>query len=144
MKHEEFHSLPGKPIRQYIEMRYDGVFSKPVKGGVLVGVNLGDGTFNVDYAIANREYDEFDADLGTRIAYGRAMANRYGKKRKRFFVENASLPRKEDIINAYINFCDRCSKYFKDCTASERTMKIYDAAVESLLDPFQELASEKD
>lgn len=135
MKHEDFHSLPGKPIRQYIGMRCDGRFSKPVKGGVLVGVNLGDGTFNVDYAIANREYDEFDADLGTRIAYGRAMANRYGKKRKRFLVyavENADLPKAEDILNAYIEFCKRCAKYFKDCTASERTMKIYDAAVEAL------------
>lgn len=135
MKHEDFHSLPGKPIRQYIGMRYDGRFSKPVKGGVLVGVNLGDGTFNVDYAIANREYDEFDADLGTRIAYGRAMANRYGKKRKRFFFENADIPRKEDILNACIIFCERCAKYFKDCTASERTMKIYDAAVKALQEP---------
>lgn len=133
MKHEEFHSLPGKPIRQYIEMRNDGWYSEPEKGGVLVGVNLGDGTFNVECSVVNREYDEFDADLGTRIAYGRAMANKYGKKRSRFFFAEKSVPaRKEDVLNAYVDFCKRCAKYFKDCTASERTMERYDAAVKIL------------
>lgn len=133
MKHEYFHSLPGKPIRQYIEMRNDGWYSKPEKGGVLVGVNLGDGTFNVDYAIANTKYDEFNAELGTRIAYGRAITNRYTKKRKRFFAaEKAFSAREEDILNAYVDFCRRCAKYFKDCTATERTMKLYDDALEAL------------
>lgn len=133
MKHEYFHSLPGKPIRQYIKARTGGWFSKPEKVGVLVGVNLGDGTFNIDYAIANAEYDDFNADLGTRIAYGRAITNRYSKKRKRFFAaENLGSAREEDILTAYADFCRRCAKYFKDCTATERTMNLYDMAVEAL------------
>ena len=119
MRHEDFHALSGKPIRQYIFAR-NSDFEVPEPVGVMVGVNI-DGVWNADYAIAHEDVDEFDSELGTKIAYGRAIANRQSKQRSRFtFLDRLSWTRNQDIAKAYYEFCLRCQKYYKECVPSDR------------------------
>lgn len=141
MRHEDFHALPGMPIRQYILARESLYFDTPKPAGVMVGVNL-DGVWNADYAIAHEEYDTFDAELGTKIAYGRAMANRQSRQRSRFsFLDNPDLVRNEDIATAYYAFCLRCKKYYKDCVPSKR-VEAFIAALKKASDQPLEIERE--
>ena len=125
MKHEDFHSLPGKPIREYIQARQNE-FGGYETVGVMVGASIkgaGFSAWNADYAIANAyEGDKFDPDFGTRIAYGRAMSLRPGRRESRLVLGGrcSSAARKVDIANAILLFLDRCAKYYKDCEPAER------------------------
>ena len=127
MKHEIFHSLFGHPIREYILMHDSSdPYANPKAGGILVGLNKGDGTFAVGYSIARDDLgDKFDPELGTKIAYGRALKERDSASKKRFRpLQYANCAREFDILLAYVNFCSRCRKYFKDCVPSKQTRSL--------------------
>lgn len=131
MKHEIFHSLFGHPIREYI-MMHDSAdsYANPKPGGILVGLNKGDGTFAVGYSIARDDLgDKFDPELGTKIAYGRALKEREGRMNRPFIpAKYANYAREFDILLAYVKFCARCRKYFKDCVPSKRTRMVEEQA----------------
>ena len=126
--------LPGNPIKQWIYAYYEegnggweflntdkdyrneskelyGITFIPV--GVFVGVCFND-VFNADYSLCS--FDEayaFSKNMAERIAYGRATEGMTRKNRAKSRIY-------EDLADSYIKFIERCERYYKGATPSER------------------------
>ena len=129
--------LPGNPIKQWIYAAYndeednweflntdrefrdelrqsDRISFTPV--GLFVGCCFDD-VFNADYSICSAEEAyNFNKNLAEKIAYGRATNGLTRKKRAMSRVN-------PDLAELYLNFIERCERYYKAAHPSDRVVK---------------------
>lgn len=89
-------------LRQYVRN------AKNEKMGVMVAFKDGDKCM-VGFSFCRESHDEFNKDLGEKIAIGRALKHRDAVR------ENIDKHIPFHAIDQVAHFTDRCKKYFKDC-----------------------------
>lgn len=107
-----------KSIWEWIKM-YNPAERRMQKVGIMVGVPIesenGEKLYNADYAICTGEFDEFNPELGKKIALGRALKARERRAKQRVFGNKVHLHYNHlDLESVFSDFCERCRHYFKD------------------------------
>lgn len=129
MKGIDISGLEGNPIKEWIKA-YDPHTNRVYTIGVLVGCMVeskeDEKLFNADYSVVNSDYDDFDPELAIKIAYGRARKARPRRARKNVVRRDASWFKSGiNMQEKYLNFIERCQKYYKDCRPTAKAANFY-------------------
>ena len=105
-------------ISKWIKL-YNYQKNKIEKVGIMVGVAIngidGEKWFNADYSICDVENDVFNEELAKEIAFNRAVLAREKRAAQRVANVVQSVGYQTCFLRKeYIDFCNRCERYFKN------------------------------